>query len=923
MVKNELSISTQQSYNVSLKIADHEIGKIKKDTQINIAKYKSLVNFNNIAQEIELFETNKKILKENVKSLFLKSDFASQAVYYKNQYRIKKLNSSYIVINKNDPFKDELIKKVARNRSILTSWENKAIQAEFDAKWYEKNQESRIQFQLQYDKLVQEVYGDQPHLESVSYQEFYAKTIEQYQSLRENAQSKMQDFYPLIEQDIEKAYWITFAKEIKEEIVSLIQTIASRFEEIEKISIDNIYKNIDLKILNLQEKEGLNVKEEQKEVEKTILGNNKRQEELKNEITTLDGKLHQVLEENEQQKKNSIIDCQHSIQDKNQIEVLHQIVESFRMESQDAFENIYSILKSYILQLCPFYYDFIIQKEKEYQDQNAEYRLKMADTLSAEVKKLYLTNSDKYINLLANIGDSKPIVDEINVKHQNKVLEIDTLYQLEINQLNENTKARKEAYLEQKKSAKLNMKIADAVKASEIKDMLKLGKKEIKIDTAQQRAKIKDKCSRLLQEENLRYQKELFTATNSAPLAYKNDYLIKKAAEDKVKNKESSQLRRKLNKEANTARYRGKINTVARENRLGYTFISVWGIGFIIFTLLPILYTLLMVFSESIWTGNNGYSTLIDFSLKTGLTFPSWTGKTNFETLFLKNVTFAYTYVPQFFRSLLCYVPIVVFISFVLAMLLNSKIKGRTFFRIIYFLPVVIVSGPVLTMLNTSNSSGGSSIVLTLDGSSIAKILTSMSPKALEYANEIFSNFIIILWMTGVPIVLFISALQKINRQLYEAAEIDGANKWQMLWTITFPLIKSVVLIICLFTIMQVTTINVSFVNPINGWLESQINTTGVNYGVVALAAWVQTIIVLLFVLVAFLLFREKEFISKDKNYEEIEEAKRKKAQKKAKTIEVLHIKEINNFFTKLFAPITKVLNTRKERKKQKKEMEG
>ena len=381
-------------------------------------------------------------------------------------------------------------------------------------------------------------------------------------------------------------------------------------------------------------------------------------------------------------------------------------------------------------------------------------------------------------------------------------------------------------------------------------------------------------------------------------------------------------LNKQLLKDYNTSKYRRNLNNTTRENALGYLFLSIWAIGFLIFTLFPIIYTIFMSFS-SVTYDNAGYSKVISFSFASGITFPNFTGKTNFEALFLSNVDFAYTYLPRFFRSLLFYVPIVVFISFVLAMLLNSKIRGRTFFRIIYFLPVVIVSGPVLTMLNGANTSGSSSIRLTLDGSSVAQILSSLSPKALQYANEVFQNFIIILWMTGVPIVLFISALQKINRQLYEAADIDGANGWQKLWTITFPLIKSVLLIVCMFTIMQVTTINVSFVNPINSWLENSMHSGRTNLGIVALGAWCQTIVVLLFVLVSFLLFREKEFISKDKNYEEVEEIKRKRAQRKARVRELLHINEIQTFFAKVFAPITNLKEARKAKKKEKEEMGG
>ena len=312
------------------------------------------------------------------------------------------------------------------------------------------------------------------------------------------------------------------------------------------------------------------------------------------------------------------------------------------------------------------------------------------------------------------------------------------------------------------------------------------------------------------------------------------------------------------------------------------------------------------------------YTKLVTFSFSEGLKFPTFVGMQNFKILFLQQVTFTYTYVPQFFRSMIFYLPIVVFISFVLAMLLNSKIKGRTIFRVIYFLPVVIVSGPVINMLNSENTSGASSIRLSLAGSNVAKVIESLSPTALRYANEIFQNFIIILWMTGVPIVLFISALQKINKQLYEAAEIDGANKWQMLWTITFPLIKSIMLIVCLFTIMQITTISVSFVNPINSWIDGRLRESGTNLGLISLASWVQTIIVLLFVLVSFLIFREKEFVSKDKNYEEVQEAKAKKEKRRQRRRKFFKVDQIKNFFARLFGPLIKMANARRQRKEEK-----
>ena len=463
------------------------------------------------------------------------------------------------------------------------------------------------------------------------------------------------------------------------------------------------------------------------------------------------------------------------------------------------------------------------------------------------------------------------------------------------------------------------MKLADSVKAAEIKEVVKLYKKAINNSEGKRHRLAKSEYNKNVSIENKRFEREVLKETLPATLSFKLEYENKVEENKKVKSVEYSKLNEVLKTDYKLSKYKKNSTNAKRENGLGYLFLSIWAIGFVAFTLIPIFYIVLMCFNNISYT-NDGYTPLFEFTFKDGLSFPSFVGFGNFETLFLSNYEFMFTQLPQFFRSLLFYVPIVVFIGFVLAMLLNTKIRGRTLFRIIYFLPVVIVSGPVLEMLNGSNTSGKSSIRLTLDGSSVAKILESISPKALTYANEVFQNFIIILWMTGVPIVLFISALQKINRQLYEAAEIDGANKWQMLWTITFPLIKSVLMIVCLFTIMQVTTINVGFVNPINSWLNSRMNSLSSNLGVVAVAAWCQTIVVLVFVLASFLLFREREFISKDKNFEEMEELKRKKAQRKAKINEFFHINDIKAFFTKLFAPINKALHNLKAKQKEKEE---
>ena len=328
-------------------------------------------------------------------------------------------------------------------------------------------------------------------------------------------------------------------------------------------------------------------------------------------------------------------------------------------------------------------------------------------------------------------------------------------------------------YRQKKKEAKTKLKNADSTyEKNEIRETLQVYKKEIKEgDKAKYKKAAKEYRNALNQ---IKQEKEIAILSLNQP----KTIVLQKIYENELKNiQNNDEIERKnfqkdLDKQLRLNKYRKNMTKARRENILGYIFLSVWAIGFVILTLYPLIYTVFLSFSNIGY--NMGYDPLF---YENGKLFPNWVGFDNYSSLIFSNTSFLYEKLPTFLLSMAFFLPIVVFIAFVLAMLLNTKIVGRTFFRIIYFLPVIIISGPLLSMLN-GNGGDQSTIILTIDGTFIATILESISEQAVEYANFVFQNFIIILWMTGVPIVLFISGLQKIDRSLYEAAEIDGANKW-------------------------------------------------------------------------------------------------------------------------------------------------
>ena len=118
-----------------------------------------------------------------------------------------------------------------------------------------------------------------------------------------------------------------------------------------------------------------------------------------------------------------------------------------------------------------------------------------------------------------------------------------------------------------------------------------------------------------------------------------------------------------------------------------------------------------------------------------------------------------------------------------------------------------------------------------------------------------------ILWFTGIPIVLFVSGLQRINGSLYEAAKIDMANEWQILWKITIPMIKPTALVAVIFTIAQLGTYDTSAIYSL---IKTATNNTNGGLGFAATYSWIYCIVVLTVIGMAFLIFRERQAKRRD-----------------------------------------------------------
>ncbi|MFI3254639.1 MAG: sugar ABC transporter permease [Eubacteriales bacterium] len=277
-------------------------------------------------------------------------------------------------------------------------------------------------------------------------------------------------------------------------------------------------------------------------------------------------------------------------------------------------------------------------------------------------------------------------------------------------------------------------------------------------------------------------------------------------------------------------------------NRAAYFFLIPWFVGFVIFTLFPFVYTAYLSFTQVDSTARGYEITFI--------------GLDNYITAFFKNTEFLPALL-SFIAMIVPYTFVITVISFIIAILLEQVGKGKEILRMIYFLPVIIMSGPVMYQILDSSSNNlpeGVTIDTYLADSFVLQMIQSYSPALARFISDISSELTVILWFTGIPIVLFISGLKKINPSIYEAARIDAASPWQILFKITIPILKPMMLVAVIFTISQLGLYDG---NPVYTLLGTAMANTSSGLGYAATYAWIYSFVVLIVIQIAFLLLRD------------------------------------------------------------------
>jgi multiple sugar transport system permease protein len=208
-----------------------------------------------------------------------------------------------------------------------------------------------------------------------------------------------------------------------------------------------------------------------------------------------------------------------------------------------------------------------------------------------------------------------------------------------------------------------------------------------------------------------------------------------------------------------------------KQNKAAFVFLAPWLVGLVLITAAPLVASLVLSFT--------------DYPL---LKAPTFNGVDNYlkiltDKRFLKSLKVTLTYV-------IVSTPLQLTVALAIAVLLNRGMKGLAFYRSIFYLPSLMGSSVAIAMLwrQVFGSQGLVSTILAKFGLADPAQSWIAAPKT-----SLITIILLHVWTFGSPMVIFLAGLRQIPTMYYEAAAVDGANKWTQFWQITMPLLSPVI----------------------------------------------------------------------------------------------------------------------------------
>lgn len=171
-------------------------------------------------------------------------------------------------------------------------------------------------------------------------------------------------------------------------------------------------------------------------------------------------------------------------------------------------------------------------------------------------------------------------------------------------------------------------------------------------------------------------------------------------------------------------------------------------------------------------------------------------------------------YLLSALRSTAFDTPLIVIVSFVVAMLLVREFPGRAIYRAIFFLPVILTAGVmpqikvddlILSTIDPAQSFGNAEEALSAGQTFVTDLLLSgeLGTRVTGYILYAQQNIATVLSHSGIQILILLAALRSISPSLYEASAIEGATAWENFWKITLPMVGPQLVVVVLFTVID------------------------------------------------------------------------------------------------------------------------
>ena len=310
---------------------------------------------------------------------------------------------------------------------------------------------------------------------------------------------------------------------------------------------------------------------------------------------------------------------------------------------------------------------------------------------------------------------------------------------------------------------------------------------------------------------------------------------------------------------------------IERRNRCGWIFILPFLIGIVLIYAAVIYESFIYSFAQ--------YNAIP--AIKGGGYSLTWVGFDNFAKQLMATVddegkTFIELIFTSFAQQIIDIV-IIIMLSLFVAVLLNQKMIGRTAFRAIFFIPVVVGAGIIAKIDSTAGEilaamsslegidmgaanggEGSSGLVSAMDVNMLLGSL-GLPSTFTDIIITLVENIYEIVNRAGVQMLIFLSGLQSISPAIYESCSIDGATGWETFWKITFPMLSPMILVNAFYTIID------SFTAESNEVMLAiiEISPNGVPSGEQSAAAWTYFGLVIVSLLLVAFLFRNFVFYNR------------------------------------------------------------